>query len=83
MFGSQWGGWVSMRDTQSPTPPTVGDALEEGCLLVTGNDSRSNMNKPLGDNSAQQSLSTPNRKGLKAEASGTKSDELGAEALRI
>ena len=67
MSRSQRRGWVSVRDTQSPTPLTVGDAPEKSCLLVTGNSLQSNKDEPLGDNGVQQAPSTPKREGPKAE----------------
>ena len=62
-----------VRDTQSSTLLTVGDALKESSLLVTSDGLQSNKNEPLGDNGAQQAASTPKKEGPKAEASGTKS----------
>ena len=82
MSASQWRGWVSVRDTQSPTSPTVGDAPKESCLLVTGNGLQSNRDEPLDDNSAQQAPSTSKEERPKAEALGTKSKEPRVEAMR-
>ena len=73
---------MSVRDTQSPTPPTFGDAPEESHLLLTSNNLQSNRDEPLSDNGAQQAPSIPEGEGPKAEALGTKGKELGAEALR-
>ena len=79
---SQGRGWVNVHDTQSPTSLTIGDALEESCPLVTGDNLQSNRNESLGDNSVQQAPSTPEGEGSKAEASRTKSKEPGAELSR-
>ena len=69
MSRSQQRGWLSVRDTQSPTPLTVGDAPDESLLLVTGNGLQSNRDEPLNNNSAQQASSTPKGEKPKAEAS--------------
>ena len=76
-FWSQQRGWVSVRDTQSPTPLTIRDAQEKSCLLVTSNSLRSNKDELLGDNCAQQAFSTPKGEGTKAKASRTKSKKPG------
>ena len=44
---------------------------------MTSNNLLSNRDEPLGDNSAQQTPSTPEEEGLKAGASGTKNQQFG------
>ena len=61
-----------MNNTQSFTPQAAGVVSEESCPLVTGNNLLSNRNELSGDNSAQQTPSTPKEEWLKAEASGSK-----------
>ena len=71
-----------MHDTQSPIPQTAGNALEESCPLVTGNNLLSNKDELPGDNGAQQTPSTPKEKEPKTEALETKSKGPRASTLR-
>ena len=57
--GFQWRGWVSVRETQPPTPLTVGDAPKESRLPVTGNGLQNNRDELLGDNGTQKAPSIP------------------------
>ena len=73
---------MSVRDTQPLTPLTVGDIPEKRYLPVTGNNSRSNWDKPPDYNSAQKASSTLKEEEPKEGASETESEESKVETLR-